>query len=176
MDSFFLFVCLTLVDSCTVIIMYECLYFLTNLFSFLCHCSRYVSYKSLMFGSTWDSLLLFIIVFDMKMDVVGLISFILVYAICLGFLCLLAFFSSYLWPNVLCTCSFYPSDMKVVNSVFNGLVVTLIFQKIVAPMSFYQCQECYRPCWPSPWKVRDLVHLPIFPTYVHLQLPKIFLV
>lgn len=122
----------------------------------------------LMFGSTWDSLLLFIIVFDMKMDIVGLISFILVYAICLGFLCLLAFFSSYLWPNVLCACSFYPSDLKVVNSVFNGLMVTLIFQKIVAPMSFYQCQECYRPCWPSP--------LPVFPTYVHLQLPKIFLV
>lgn len=129
MDSFFLFVCLTLVDSCPIIIMYERIYFLTNLFSFLCHCSRYVSYKSLMFGSPWDSLLLFIIVFDMKMDIVGLISFILVYAICLGFLCLLAFFSSYLWPNVLYACSFYPSDLKVVNSVFNGLMVTLIFQK-----------------------------------------------
>lgn len=76
-----------------------------------------------MFGSTWDSLLLFIIVFDTKMDIVGLISFILVYAICLGFLCLLAFFSSYLWPNVLCACSFYPSDLKV---VIKGLLDILL--------------------------------------------------
>ena len=80
------------VGSCPINIMYERVYLLTNVSLFLCHCSRCVSYKSLMFGFNVGSLLLFVIVFVMKMDIVGLISFILVYAIHLAFLGLLAFF------------------------------------------------------------------------------------
>ena len=50
---------------------------------------------------------------------------------------------------------------KAVNSGFTGLMVIVIFQKVIAPMSLHQCQECYQPWWPSPGKVTDLIPLPM---------------
>ena len=222
------------VDSCRINIIYECVYLLTNIFLFLCHCSRCVSYKSLMFGCNVGSLLLFVIVFVMKMDIVGLISFILVYAIHLAFLGLLAFFlpvcmhakslqscwtlcnpmdcglpgssihrdspgkntgssrprdqthisqvsyigkpfcSSNLWPNVLCICSFYPSDLKsgefcvywvngyrYISKSDRSCVLTSVSRTLPALVTL--SRESDRP-----------IPLPILPTHVHLPIPKIF--
>ena len=181
------------VDSCPINIRYECIYLLTGVFLFLCHCSRCVSYESLMFGFSVGYLLSYLL---WRWTLWVLTSFVLVYAIHLAFLGLLAFFlaacvhakslppcqtlfdpmdcslpgssvhrdspgkntgvgcpgllqgiflsqgsnshllsllpwqvvvffflkppappgkpffSSSLWPNVLCICSFYPSDLK----------------------------------------------------------------
>ena len=246
------------VDSCPINIRYECIYLLTGVFLFLCHCSRCVSYESLMFGFSVGYLLSYLL---WRWTLWVLTSFVLVYAIHLAFLGLLAFFlaacvhaeslppcqtlcdpmdcsppgssvhrdspgkntgvgcpallqgiflsqgsNSHLlsllpWQVVVFFFSlnhqrhlesliFLPAFgqmfcvfvlftqviWKAVNSIFTGLMVILVFQKAIAPMSLHQCQKCHRPWRPSPGRVTDLTPLPVLPAHVHLPLPKIFLV
>ena len=65
---------------------------------------------------------------------------------------------------------------KAVNSVFTGLMVIAIFQKVIAPVSLHQCQERYQPWWPSPGKVTDLYPCLSFPLMSTSQFPRFFLI